>query len=273
MLAQANRTQLFWESHGSGRPMVLAHGGPGFDHTYFRPWLDLLGGTAQLIYYDQRGTGRSLRESHLNGITLATLADDLEALRIHLRLDRFTLFGHSIGGGLALSYARKYPDHLDGLILCATTPGVEHFAEAFQNVFARATPAQRLAITGMIAEPMPDDTALRNTLKMALPLYFTRFRPEYKKTLESMRCSAVAWNHLGALAHELNTCADGIALACPVLLVNGKDDWLTPPQQVERLREALPAATMVEFQSSSHLPFIEENKRFLSIVSDWLSAL
>ena len=104
----------------------------------------------QLVYVDYRGTGRSQRmppESY----TLENTIDDLDALRLHLGLDRIAVLGHSHGGILAMPYALKYPDSVSHLLLVATTPytGPELEAESEANQAGigcgatRARPASR----------------------------------------------------------------------------------------------------------------------------------
>ena len=73
----------------------------------------------QLIYYDQRGNGRSGRPP-LDTLTFEQFCADAEALRIHLRYDRIALLGHSYGGFIALEYARRYPERVSHLILVDT---------------------------------------------------------------------------------------------------------------------------------------------------------
>src|SRR4051794_4879294 len=108
MQAEINGTQLFYTTHGQGRPMLVMHGGLGFDHTYFRPWLDPLGEQVTLIYYDQRGQGQSARIESFAGVTHETLVDDADALREHLGYDQIILLGHSYGGFLAQDYALRH---------------------------------------------------------------------------------------------------------------------------------------------------------------------
>src|SRR5437016_4873387 len=122
--AAVNGTELFYALHGDGRPLVTLHGGLGLDHTYFRPWLDALGDAAQLVYYDQRGHGRSQRPP-LDHVGHDTWAADAEELRAHLGHERIVLFGHSYGGYLAQEYALAFGERLAGLILCSTAPAFD----------------------------------------------------------------------------------------------------------------------------------------------------
>ena len=114
-----NKARISYEVVGEGDPVVVVHGGPGLDHTYLRPGLDILAGSHSLVYYDQRGTGRSEAVLDAESITLDTFVEDIESLRKTLGRDRLTLLGHSFGSLLVLGYALAHPDRTRGLILMA----------------------------------------------------------------------------------------------------------------------------------------------------------
>src|SRR2546421_3646609 len=87
---------MFVEEVGSGFPLVVLHGGPGLDHTMFRPWLDPLGDELRLLYVDERGQGRSERVDP-ETLSLEVFARDVDLLAEALGLERFALLGHSFG--------------------------------------------------------------------------------------------------------------------------------------------------------------------------------
>lgn len=109
---------LYWEQSGNpqGVPIVFLHGGPGagatpahrrfFDPDHYR-----------IIVFDQRGSGRSTPLGSLENNTLEHLLGDMEALRTHLKLERWHLFGGSWGSTLALAYAIRHPERCISMIL------------------------------------------------------------------------------------------------------------------------------------------------------------
>src|SRR6516162_10743394 len=158
MQARVNQTELFYTSFGEGRPMFMMHGGLGFDHTYFRPWLDPLGDRVQLIYYDHRGNGRSQRPTSYDGISHDTWTADADALRSYLGDELIILFGHSYGGFLAQEYALRYGQHLRGLILSCTAPALDYPEVTRANAQARGTSEQVQRVTRILqGEPTPSD--------------------------------------------------------------------------------------------------------------------
>src|SRR5919199_6934414 len=88
--------EMFVEEVGSGFPLVVLHGGPGLDHSSFRPWLDPLGDELRLLYVDERGQGQSERVDP-ETLSLEVFARDVDLLAEALGLDRFALLGHSFG--------------------------------------------------------------------------------------------------------------------------------------------------------------------------------
>ena len=86
---------LFCRDVGEGPPIVVVHGGPDFDHPYLLPELDRLTASFRLLYYDQRGRGRSADGVRPEDVTLRSELDDLDRLRSHFGLERVAVLGHS----------------------------------------------------------------------------------------------------------------------------------------------------------------------------------
>src|SRR3954470_10907931 len=87
---------LHVEEVGGGFPLIVLHGGPGMDHSMFRPYLDALGDEYRLLYVDERGQGRSDRVDPAT-LSLEVFARDVDLLAEALTLDAYALLGHSFG--------------------------------------------------------------------------------------------------------------------------------------------------------------------------------
>src|SRR5947208_2731052 len=103
------RTSLYAREIGQGKAIIVLHGGPDFDHAYLLPELDRLADSFRLIYYDQRGRGRSADGVLPEEVTVASEIDDVDKVRQHFHLDRAVLLGHSWGAVLALEDALRRP--------------------------------------------------------------------------------------------------------------------------------------------------------------------
>jgi pimeloyl-ACP methyl ester carboxylesterase len=114
--ADVNGINLYYETHGSGRPMVLLHGGLGSGEM-FGPVLPALAANHQVIVVDLQGHGRTADIDR--PIDVRLMADDIAALIDHLGLDRPDLVGYSLGGGVALHTAAKYPAKVGRLVVAS----------------------------------------------------------------------------------------------------------------------------------------------------------
>lgn len=113
---------LHYRDIGEGPPVIVLHGGPDFDHNYLLPELDGLAGSLRLIYYDQRGRGRSADGVAPGDVTIESEMEDLDGIRSHIGLERAAVLGHSWGGLLAMEYATRHPERVSHLILMNTAP-------------------------------------------------------------------------------------------------------------------------------------------------------
>lgn len=114
---------MYYKVLGKGEPILFIHGGPGLVHNYFLPYfLELVNKGYQLIFYDQRGNGKSYRAFDESNINLNEFTLDIERLRKHLKIDKLNIVGHSMGGFFALNYAKKFNKRVKKITLCNCIP-------------------------------------------------------------------------------------------------------------------------------------------------------
>lgn len=278
MEANVNGTTLFYTTSGSGRPLMMMHGGLGADHTYLKHWFNILSDTYTMIYYDHRGNGRSERPASLADVTHATWAADADALRAHLGYDKIILAGHSYGGFLAQEYAVRYGAHLDGLILLCTAPAFDYADLVVSNAKARATTPEVIAGVeeALSPDPVATDADFGRIMDTIGPLYFVNYDQEAAEaSFKDAVWSAAAWNHVSANCMPVfNVLPDLGKITVPTLVVSGAHDWITPVREGgQRIAEAIPNARFVVYENSGHYPFIEEHDAFFTLLRDWLAAL
>ena len=145
--------RLFVRELGAGPPLVVLHGGPDFDHHYMLPEMDRLAGAFRLIYYDQRGRGRSTGGAAPGEVTLTSELDDLDHVRRHLRLERLALLGHSWGALLAMEYAASAPERVGHLVLLNPAPGSHADWARFRDRRERADAGTLAAMRAIAATP------------------------------------------------------------------------------------------------------------------------
>jgi len=128
-------SSLYVRVIGKGQPVIVLHGGPDFDHSYFLPDMDRLKDTFRLIYYDQRGRGKSADNVRPEDVTLVSDLDDIDRVRQHFRLNSVVLLGHSWGTVLALEYALRHPTRVSDLILMNPAPASTADLTAFRKIY------------------------------------------------------------------------------------------------------------------------------------------
>ncbi len=164
--------KLYYEVIGSGNetPLVLVNGGPGFDHTYLHTstaW-DALAKNRRVIFYDQRGNGRSASLKPRQSCTLADQIDDLEALRVYLGFEKVDLLGSSWGGFLSMAYAARHPERISHLILVdSAAPKWSETIFLFDQVFPETTEREAAgAFAREFGDKAADDALIREYLSM-----------------------------------------------------------------------------------------------------------
>jgi proline iminopeptidase len=195
---------LYSREVGQGTAVIVLHGGPDFDHSYLLPELDRLSDSFHLIYYDQRGRGRSADRVQPEDVTLTSDIVDLEKVRQSFHLDSMVLLGHSWGTVLALEYALRYPERVSRLILMNPAPASTDDYKQLRKEWLEKRPDdmdRRKAITASAAYKEGDPDAVtayyRIHFKPALA------RPEdYEKIIARLRSSFTKEGVLKARAIE-----------------------------------------------------------------------
>ena len=252
---------------GSGPTVVVLHGGLGLDHQYLDPLIDGWSDFARVVWLDHRGNGQSEAPDDWSSVTLETLADDVDNIRSAAGADRMFLFGHSYGGFLALTYALRHPDRLNGLILASTSAHIRRPP----NIGADAPPAAVEALGSLFSGPMASDEEWARTWTAAFPLYAPELDADTAADVTSRTVyRADAWNRALALLGDYDVSGDLARIEAPTLLLSGARDFLTGVEGHEELRDGIPDAELVVFDGGGHFPFLSDPAAYRAAVEDWL---
>ena len=148
----ANGVLIYYKKVGHGPPLLLLHGGPGASHDYFLPYLLPLMRANTLVFIDERGSGRSQKLADPKGYTVEAMAADVEAVRVALGLGKVNVLGHSYGGVLAQSYALKYGENIEHLVLCSTFHSTKQLNAFFKVMRSRMPEELQKRLDKMEAE-------------------------------------------------------------------------------------------------------------------------
>jgi proline iminopeptidase len=260
---------LFYREYGSGAPLVVLSGGPGFDCDYMMPVAAEISKTNRAILIELRGTGRSLPKSiNPDTVNLKAYLSDLEALRTHLKLDRWTLLGHSAGGMLSMHYAAAYPEHVDRLVLAGPGPIATQFADAQgDNAMMRMLPEEK-------EELRNPNLSRAEAIRIALPgSFFDRSKAlqmakEFNPESFHEEVSDILLRELMPPKGDLRP--DLRDFNRPVLIVAGRQDPLDPVAQYET-HLALRNSTLRFIPRCGHFPWIEQPDEFFRVVHEFLN--
>jgi proline iminopeptidase len=267
MYAEVDHTRLFYERTGSGPPLLVMHGGLGLDHTYFRPWLDPLGAACELIYYDHRANGRS--RAPAESITIEQLAADADRLLHHLGIERAAVIGHSYGGYTALQLALSFPDRVSRLVLCDTAATAPDWEAAMERAAGLGASEELLERAG---QGFSDEAGAREWLEVMTPVYFPHSDPEIgRRVFADVRIELAADQRGTELLASFDPTPRLDEIEAPTLAIAGRDDFLYPPEDLEKLRAGITDAELVLIDGSGHLPFVEAQERFLDALRAFLA--
>ncbi|NQV16564.1 alpha/beta fold hydrolase [bacterium] len=278
-LVQLATTQLEYEIMGSGEPLVIIHGGPGLEFGYFMPGILELAKHYQLIFYHQRGTGKSVGLLDSTTLTIDQFVEDLEGLRSHLKLDKMHLLGHSWGGVLNVNYTLKYPGRVSSLIL-ASSVGMNtgSLTSLGENIAARTTPEIAEALTLITISPefaTGDSSAINAYLTQVFKTYVSD--PQAPSALPKKMGAYSSSNFLklygGLIGKEL---ADYdiqnrlLEISCPTLFIHGEDDPM-PVEMLEDMAQNIVGSSFKRLAKTGHFPFAESPELTNQAILEFLS--
>jgi proline iminopeptidase len=287
----ANGVLIYYETFGQGSPLVILHGGPGADHTYFLPYLAPLARHHQLIFIDERGSGQSQKLDDPSGYTVETMVEDVEAVRKELGLGRIALLGHSYGGVLAQAYALKYQQNLSSLILCSTFYSTSKMNQVFQKELA-AMPAdlreriQKDEAAGLFGHGgdyqknrYTDDYMIAAWGEGYFPYLYQRHPDPNYDPVDNGKMSwdlyRQMWGSDGEFVIDGNLKSVEYADRLPSLrvrtLVTAGDHDECDPAQAKELSGLIHGSRLVIFPQSGHMTFVDQPDVFIRTIDDFLA--
>ena len=253
---------------GRGRPILVLHGGPGFDHEYFLPDLDRLADIGRLVYYDQRGCGRSFSGEMPGDISIETEMADLDHVRRWAGAASVALIGHSWGALLAMEYAIRSGEHVSHLVLLNPAPASHADNLALRDHLARSrSPRENKRMEALRSDPAyragdPGTEAEFNRIHFGRALR----RPEHlDEILGRLRRAVTSEGIVVARAIEsrlyeqtwlvesYNLLPQLRNLSIPTLVLHGDHDFI-PLAVARHIADAIPGARLRSFPTAATSP-------------------
>ena len=268
---------IYYEIYGaekSGTPLFVLHGGPGFDHLYFlsnSAFTDLAK-IRPVVFYDQRGTGKSAKLTEENAATVKNNVEDLENLRKFLGYNKIDVAGHSWGGFLAMAYSVFFQDNVSHLIIIDSMPS--NYNDDF-STFEKDFPNENAEMNRKKAESIAnnlDPAAMRasTVAYMKMLFYSTQNRDRFITGSTNYTFNPMVFGTISYSAQGLNITPELANLTNPVLIIHGRYDSNINVASAEKIHNAIAKSKLVIFEQSGHMPFYEEKDKFVLTVEKFL---
>jgi pimeloyl-ACP methyl ester carboxylesterase len=246
--------------------LLLLHGGPGLDHSAFRPYFDRFADSHQVVYYDHRGNGRSDGHDDPASWDLETWADDVVRLCDALEISHPVVLGNSFGGFVAMTYAARHPDHPSKLVL-SSTQARRHGEESARRFEELGGPEARENYESVFVRLEQDRWV--PYMEQNLPLYNRRpsgVAPT--RTVMNLRLLADFTSAFSDydVRHLL------ARITCPTLVLCGDDDPMTPLPASEEIVELLPPGVgrLERFADCGHGSYRDQPERTEQVLRAFL---
>ncbi len=282
-----DNTSLYARVAGRGQPMIVLHGGPDFDTAYLLPELDQLTDAYRLIYYDQRGCGKSADGVRPEEVTLTSDLADLDAIRREFQVDAPVLLGHSWGALLALEYALRNPLRVSRLILMNPAPVSTGQLAVLRKSYVGQLGSEMERQREIMMSPAykagdPETVAGRYRIHFRHGL---RRVADYDKLMARMSAQfraqgsggiLKAWAIESRLYRDTWDKADYDllpkmrSLQTPTLVIVGAHDFI-PPGIATQIAGALPRATLTTINDCGHFAYLECGAEVRKAIDSFLS--
>lgn len=284
MRARIRDTEIYFDVEGAGLvpeggrmverlPAFIIHGGPGGDHTGFKPGFSPLAERLQLVYFDHRGQGRSAK-GDVAKYTLDENVEDMEALRRHLGLGPIVSIGTSYGGMVAMAHAARYPASVSHLILIVTAAHAGFNSRARQIVAERGTAEQKAVCDQLWAGELDTVEKLRHYYDVMGPLYARKFDPVSAKLGRDRGILAPdALNRAfapGGFLQRYDLRPELPRITAPTLILAGRHDWICPPEFSQEIHRLIPGSDFRIFEESSHSIRGDEPQKLIDAIAGFV---
>lgn len=275
---ESTDAQLFCRTAGEGKALIVVHGGPGLTQDYLLPQFYQLAENNFVIFYDQRGCGRSTGNINSKAMLMHTFVKDLEAIRKAFNLDTVSILGHSWGAFLAMQYAIDHPESVDKLILANALPSTsEGFALFAQESKCRLAPYQEEmdAISNTPAYEEGDPELFERLHRIMFGAYcydphsadLLDLRMSREAVLNCIKIHRMVFRNVFGKPYDLN--ASLTTLAMPTLIIYGDSDPV-PSSTAETLHEHIVNSQYVILQHCGHFPHVEVPECFFETIHHFL---
>ncbi|OBG99955.1 proline iminopeptidase [Mycobacterium sp. E2699] len=262
---------------GPGLPLLVVHGGPGLPHNYLSS-LERLADEREVVFWDQLGCGKSRRPSNTALWTMERSVAEMDAVVKALELNRFHIFGNSWGGMLAQQYVLDVASGAVSLTISNSIASIPEFSNMVARLKSELDPATQSAIDRHEAAGTTYSAEYQAAIRTWNETYLCRVRPwprELEEAFRNMGTDVFETMFGPSDFHIVGNIRDWDVfdrlgeIALPTLVVTGRYDECVPEHAWE-MHQRIPGSRFELFESSAHMPFIEEPDKFDSVMREFL---
>ena len=267
---------MHYREFGQGKPLLVINGGPGMSSEGFTDLAQKLSFYQKVILYDQRGTGKSkLDKTDASTITMDLMVQDIEALRKHLKIEKWSILGHSFGGMLAAHYASAHPQRIDRLVMSSSGGidlGLQRYVQDTMDSKLTQTGRDSLALFNNRISSGDSSPATRNGRARALaPVYVYKKSniPIIAKRLTEgdMEVNSLVWQDLRRINFDHSKSFANFGH--PVLVIQGKNDILKM-STATAIAAAFPKSELVMLDKCGHYGWLDRPDAYFPALENFL---
>jgi pimeloyl-ACP methyl ester carboxylesterase len=256
------------EEVGSGYPLIVLHGGPGLDHSMFRPYLDGLGDEYRLLYVDERGQGRSDRVDP-STLSLDVFTRDVDLLAEALGLEEFALLGHSFGAIIATSHATELGTADAYLISAGGDTSEAVLADVEASLDAMGAAANAIKGSWEDEKTVATEAQLKELLRVQMPFHFHGRPPAGYG--EATVGSPDVLRHFANIGYgDFDFRPKLKDVDKPTLVIVGEHDRTTTRRAARVLHGGIPNSELEIVPAAGHMSFVEQPEPYLAAVRGFL---
>ena len=264
----ADGVSLNVEEVGDGFPLIVLHGGPGLDHSMFRPYLDPLGDEFRLLYLDERGQGRSDRVDP-ETLSLDVFARDVDLLAEALGLERFAVLGHSFGAIIATKHATELGTAAAYVISGGGDSSDALLDDVHASLEAMGEAGDAIEASWEQEKTVTTEDELKELLRTQMPFHFAGDPPpgygdDTVGTPDVLRHFA----NIGYGDFDYTPVLSRVS--SPTLVIVGERDRTTTPRAAQALHEGIAGSELVVLPGVGHMSFVETPEPYIEAVRTFL---
>src|SRR6478736_461530 len=278
IVKSSDSSPIYYKTFGAGEPLLIVNGGPGMNSEGFEGLARTLSKNNLTIIYDQRGTGKSvILKPDASNITMKLMMDDMESLRKHLNIEKWSILGHSFGGMITSYYATQYPDRIEKIIL-SSSGGVDLglFSDGGALINSRLSKSELDSMNYWSEKIAAGDKSYRAMMGRARNLapayvYDRKNIPVIAERLTqgNSTVNQLMWENLQAIKFD---CSEQLkSFKQPVLIIQGKQDILKP-EVAEKSHQAFKNSKLVWLDHCGHYGWLDNEDVYFKEIAQFLSS-